>query len=1181
MSVVIEKIFLQILDMSIMASYCVLAVLALRWLFRKAPKRYSYLLWIIVAFRLICPLSIDSMFSIFNLDLVPDVVSEALLGAEIQSDQLPGPGSQNDQLTELEKRNDYLTEPENQNGHLSENDSMLNVGMGNQGNIGQGNGNSAGAQNDSQIAPNSADGASQTTGVNSGTMNQTGGVSQDTANQQTSSHVETNDQQTSGLPGTDNQPGDDYSQAVPGREAAASVRWSIIGSWAWAGGIVALGGFMMISWLRLKYQIRFAVKVKNGVYEADGIHSAFVLGVMKPKIYLPVGLTKEEQSWILLHENCHKWRKDYLIKMFASILTVIYWFNPLIWVAWNCFCRDMEMSCDEMALEGASQEMRKAYSRTLLSVASDRKVSWHLTPAFGENSVKSRIKHVLGFKKPAVWAGGVFAVVLVMMLVMFGTNGKADDSSEANGLGETVSAESNDGTQAGDGASEMDNAAPGVNGDNEGKVIGVGSGLSRDYRDVTYQSEALDYDFLYKISAMATNGEIVYLDGSEYSSVSGESMTHVRYHAVTSCKMDGSDMKTIYNYEEMIYGVDEVNRDNSEEVLYMEVDPEGNLILVMLYRISKESSYKLMKWDADGNELWSVPVSENGKAAASLACTDEHIYVGCEGRLYVYDHDGNQEQSIAVDIDGEVTVSEIYTTKDDQVYVEYYRWDSGIDGYAYLNSGIVRVDLESGTISEKLESAPANSFYGYSSLEAISGAEIGFDFVFWNDQSVFGWNIGDESRTELINFIDSDIDTTNLFSVDILGEDKFAASFGSSTSLDEILLLTKADPETLGDRQVIAVGGFSVNDLADAVRTFNQTNEEYYVKLMDYSIFEAEQAEEMLLLDIETGNAPDIYYLDNHVNNLSGWLTRGGELEDLSTWFENDPDLKAEDYLVNVFEAYGVDGAWYQLPIAFEINSYSAEVDGVGVETGWTIEAAKQLIESRADSDWCWVCQTKKSILKDGVQYIQFMDEASGDYTFDSEEFIELLTWANEFSDQEELDSTKRKNELAWPRLIRRFDDFRGLVGDTGESVLVGFPGAAGNGAYVDTDYGMQFSMSAQSGSKEGAWEFIKYFLSDDYQMAYADTNTYGFPVKVSALEAEAEKALSSDYYAASWIVPLTEEELDWCIEYMKTVTNADRFNYKVYAIIEEVAVNYFDGEITAEAAAEAIQRRVEGYLAQ
>ena len=137
MSVVIEKIFLQILDMSIMASYCVLAVLALRWLFRKAPKRYSYLLWIIVAFRLICPLSIDSMFSIFNLDLVPDVVSEALLGAEIQSDQLPGPGSQNDQLTELEKRNDYLTEPENQNGHLSENDSMLNVGMGNQGNIGQ------------------------------------------------------------------------------------------------------------------------------------------------------------------------------------------------------------------------------------------------------------------------------------------------------------------------------------------------------------------------------------------------------------------------------------------------------------------------------------------------------------------------------------------------------------------------------------------------------------------------------------------------------------------------------------------------------------------------------------------------------------------------------------------------------------------------------------------------------------------------------------------------------------------------------------------------------------------------------------------------------------------------------------------------------------------------------------
>lgn len=144
-----------------------------------------------------------------------------------------------------------------------------------------------------------------------------------------------------------------------------------------------------------------------------------------------MGLTREEQSWILLHENCHKWRKDYLIKMIASVLTMIYWFNPLIWVAWNSFCRYMEMSCDEMALEGASQEMRKAYSRTLLSVASDRKVSWHLTPAFGENSVKSRIKHVLSFKKPAVWAGGVFAVVLVVMLVVFGTNGKIDAQTES------------------------------------------------------------------------------------------------------------------------------------------------------------------------------------------------------------------------------------------------------------------------------------------------------------------------------------------------------------------------------------------------------------------------------------------------------------------------------------------------------------------------------------------------------------------------------------------------------------------------------------------------------------------------------------------------------------------------------------------------------------------------------
>ena len=419
MSVMIEKIFLQILDMSVTASYCILAVMGLRWLFRKAPKRYSYLLWIVVAFRLMCPLAIDSSFSIFNLNLVPEMAYSELRDERTNSETQTGAGDggigENIIADQSGTGNQTVSQPGTSNF-----DSQTGMESGAPENVETGLADQYDNAGSSHVNLSESVGSEQT-----GQSGNTGGA---VTNQGISGSADSRQELDTKVDSQIN-PG-----IVDSNQSGAenhSVRWTFIASWAWVGGVAALSIFMLASWIRLKVRLRFAVKIKNGVYEADGIHSAFVLGVIKPKIYLPVGLTREEQSWILLHENCHKWRKDYLIKMIASVLTMIYWFNPLIWVAWNSFCRDMEMSCDEMALEGASQEMRKAYSRTLLSVASDRKVSWHLTPAFGENSVKSRIKHVLSFKKPAVWAGGVFAVVLGVMLVVFGTNGKIDAQTES------------------------------------------------------------------------------------------------------------------------------------------------------------------------------------------------------------------------------------------------------------------------------------------------------------------------------------------------------------------------------------------------------------------------------------------------------------------------------------------------------------------------------------------------------------------------------------------------------------------------------------------------------------------------------------------------------------------------------------------------------------------------------
>jgi len=386
--------------MSIIAGYCVLAVLVLRWLFRKAPKKYTYLLWLIVAFRLVCPLTVDSAFSIFNLKLLPESMKTE---SEVSGDrvELPGtnvPNMKPEAGDNLDERPELGGSVVVQPGVFPEQDSNLGEQLGTGpeigGNLGQ----------QPEVKP------------------EIGG-----------SVIET--------------PGDvdQTPQTLPLRE----IDWMMIGAWVWMAGMICLTATMVTSWIRLKLRVRTAVKVRTRVFETDAIDSAFVLGIRKPTIYLPVGLDRQEQAWVLLHETSHIRRKDYLVKIIATVLTIVYWFHPLVWVAWFGMCRDMEMSCDEMALEGADAELRKAYSRTLLTVATQKRINWNAITAFGEVSVKSRIKHVLSFKKPAVWMGAVFAVVLVAVLVVFGTNGQAfePDGNPSTEAEEPTSAEAASSTE--------------------------------------------------------------------------------------------------------------------------------------------------------------------------------------------------------------------------------------------------------------------------------------------------------------------------------------------------------------------------------------------------------------------------------------------------------------------------------------------------------------------------------------------------------------------------------------------------------------------------------------------------------------------------------------------------------------------------------------------------------------
>ena len=192
-------------------------------------------------------------------------------------------------------------------------------------------------------------------------------------------------------------------------------------SWLWVLGIAGLCGYTLFCWFRLRRQLREAVPDEEGIYLCDAIPSPFVFGIVRPRIYLPYGLRDAERRYVLLHERSHIARWDFLLKPLFWLAVMMHWLNPLVWVAWHYFSRDLELACDERAIAQLDGSQKQGYSHTLVQLAvQQRKLRCPI--AFGNNSTKQRIAHVLRYKKQALWLTGVALVITVMMAVALGVN---------------------------------------------------------------------------------------------------------------------------------------------------------------------------------------------------------------------------------------------------------------------------------------------------------------------------------------------------------------------------------------------------------------------------------------------------------------------------------------------------------------------------------------------------------------------------------------------------------------------------------------------------------------------------------------------------------------------------------------------------------------------------------------
>ena len=180
------------------------------------------------------------------------------------------------------------------------------------------------------------------------------------------------------------------------------------------------------SYIRLHMRLRNARFLEDGVYEKEGIETPFVIGLRRPKIFLPPGMEERDKVFVLEHERTHIRRRDHLVKQAAFFISCVHWFHPLVWLSFSLMCRDMEMSCDECVIRKMGKDVRKEYSAALLSLSSGRKVVLGSPLAFGENSIRSRIVNVLRYKKCAVWVSLVMVVLIAAVTVGLALNPEDD-----------------------------------------------------------------------------------------------------------------------------------------------------------------------------------------------------------------------------------------------------------------------------------------------------------------------------------------------------------------------------------------------------------------------------------------------------------------------------------------------------------------------------------------------------------------------------------------------------------------------------------------------------------------------------------------------------------------------------------------------------------------------------------
>lgn len=620
-------------------------------------------------------------------------------------------------------------------------------------------------------------------------------------------------------------------------------------------------------------------------------------------------------------------------------------------------------------------------------------------------------------------------------------------------------------------------------------------------------------------------------------------------------------------------------------------------------------------WNESGKLLWQPEVCADSREDLSVWS----LFPAADGSLELI-VTGEKAYRLHVGEDGSLSESDRINLSEEtfKVLGNCRRRIRKVDGSCLLlcrnkegGFDLVKYDVESDTLGE-VSGLPDSREMSLSDTVFAAGA--GSDLIYAGRDGVFIWDMGDEEASLKMDYINSDRNISTVHSLLELDDTHFFMFYYEDYKKElKAGIFEYVRPEDIPDKAVVILAGLTVNaDIKKRIIHYNRESSQYRVVVKEY------ESSEKLNLDIASGHMPDILMAEGLPNGdsipLESYIKKG-LIADIGALIEKDEELSGQEFMENVFDAYSVDGKLMYVVPSFTISTMAARTSLVGDGNDWSMEKMAEVLEGMGPNAQLLNGLNRDTFLEKVMRYRgnDFIDRETRKCAFDSQEFIDIMEFAYALPEERRFaGETEEAYQLQYLRnrtlLLelpvstfspdvdeRLFFRLNGFLG--GDYVFIGFPAASaesagdGEGAIVSGKNLM--ALSAMSENEAGAWDFARYYLTEEYQKSLE----IGLPVRRDIFEEWAREETRRSYHTDEngerveydltlyrngqemVVSPLDQRQLDELIVYVESVTTLPFEDNNVMNIINEEMGAYFAGQKTAEATAKLIQNRVQLYL--